>query len=107
MINVYSNSCESRRAVVEELARAKYQAMMSNPITRIQLLREAVKMIHKEVLAIQAFAIDEEGSIFALTQDEAKSYFFEYEFICLESFMCDSYLDRYSPMYHYPRILSI
>ena len=107
MINVYSNSCESRRAIIEELARAKYYAMMSNPLTRKQVLQEAVRMIHEEVLAIQAFAIDEAGSIFASTQDEAKSYFFEYEFICLEAFMCDTYLDRYSPVYHYPRILSI
>lgn len=107
MINVYQTSCDQRRAVVEELARAKYQALMSDPYTRRQLLRKAVKMIHKEVLAIQEFAIDEEGCIFALSQDEAKSYFFEYEFICLESFMCDTYFDRYCPAYHYPRILSI
>lgn len=107
MTEAYLDAPKAKVDVIEELARARYKEVMSNPITRKHLMREAVKMIHKEVLAIQAFAIDEEGSIFASTQDEAKSYFFEYEFICLESFMCDAYFDRYSPVYHYPRIFSI
>lgn len=105
MKEVYLDAPKAKVKVIEELARARYKEVMSNPITRKQLMREVVKMIHKEVLDIQSFAIDEEHTI--LPQDEAKKYFFEYEFICLESFMCDAYFDRYSPVYHYPRIFSI
>ena len=104
MKDLYLDARLPQVKVIEELARARYKEVMSNPVTRKQLLREVVKIIHKEVLDIQSFAIDED---MIASQDEAKKYFFEYEFICLESFMCDAYFDRYSPVYHYPRIFSI
>jgi hypothetical protein len=97
--------------VIRELARAKYNALMSAPETRKVVLHQALEFIQSEIRSIQEYATDNEGCrIDNYSYDDAKRYFFDpqfREFVNLEEFMCDYHFDRFCPTVYMPRIFSI